>query len=307
LQQSVKQIQLKLESGLTLTEEEQQKLEDYEEINRVLIEYVIEETTEEKKYELIKTIHELHRLPKVKSTNNGESERIFKDGTDQRNYYINLQQSVKQIQQKLSKGINITKEEQQKLEDYEEINQVLSEYVIEVTPEEKKYELIKTIHELHRLPKLKSTNNGESERIFKDGTDQRGYYDNLKQDVKKIQLKLEKEIAVTEEEQQKIKDYEEINKVSKYYPSRKSDNKKSVIEICSQYNIDTKINRSILDKSYYEVYVKIMYLLDNNIPIVDNEGYVYDIFFMADLNMQVKYNITIDDLVDKYIINGKRL
>ena len=50
-----------------------------------------------------------------------------------------------------------------------------------------------------------------------------------------------------------------------------------------------------------------MYLLDNNIPIVDNEGYVYDIFFMADLNMQVKYNITIDDLVDKYIINGKRL
>lgn len=92
-----------------------------------------------------------------------------------------------------------------------------------------------------------------------------------------------------------------------FYPKTKTSNKNMIIELCNQYGIDTKINKSILDKSYYEVYSKLMYLIDNNIHVTDNKGTLCDIFYMADMNMQVKYNVSIDVLVDRYIISSKRL
>ena len=177
---------------------------------------------------------------------------------------------------------------------------------MEVSLEEKIQKLVESIRELHRLPKTKSDNKGKSEKEFKDGTDQRNYYTNLKQDVKKIQEKINNGVEITEYEQQKINALEEIERVLSFYPSRKSSNKNMIIELCNQYGIDIKINKSILSKSYYEVYSKLMYLIDNNISI-NNNGTLCDIFYMADTNMQLKYGVSIDVLVDKYIINGKRL
>ena len=173
--------------------------------------------------------------------------------------------------------------------------------------EEKVQELIRTINELHRLPKVSSNNFGQSEKEFRDGTDQRNYYTNLKQDVKKNQEKINNGIEITEEEQQKIDAFKKIERVLSFYPKTKTSNKNMIIELCNQYGIDTKINKSILDKSYYEVYSKLMYLIDNNIHVTDNKGTLCDIFYMADMNMQVKYNVSIDVLVDRYIINSKRL
>ena len=62
---------------------------------------------------------------------------------------------------------------------YEEISEVLSLYVAEVSAEEKKQELIKTIFELGRLPKKVKKHGDTPERVFRDGIDQRGYFDNL--------------------------------------------------------------------------------------------------------------------------------
>lgn len=64
--------------------------ENYEKIKRVLDEYVIEMTIEEKVSELIKTINLLGRLPKLKQFNNFEDEILYRDGTSQRNFYIGL-------------------------------------------------------------------------------------------------------------------------------------------------------------------------------------------------------------------------
>ena len=76
-------------------------------------------------------------------------------------------------------------------------------------------------------------------------------------------------------------------------------NKDIVIELCNEYDIDYQSEKSVLNKSYLELYVKIMFLRDNNIPIVLN-GKLHEIFFMSDLNMQVKYQVSLENLIEKY-------
>ena len=76
-------------------------------------------------------------------------------------------------------------------------------------------------------------------------------------------------------------------------------NKDEVKDLCDEYGIDYKKEKSILKKSYLELYTKINFLKANNIPIV-LEGKLHEIFFMADLNMQAKYQVTIASLIETY-------
>ena len=76
-------------------------------------------------------------------------------------------------------------------------------------------------------------------------------------------------------------------------------NKDEVKDLCDEYGIDYKKEKSILKKSYLELYAKINFLKANNIPIV-LEGKLHEIFFMADLNMQAKYQVTIASLIETY-------
>ena len=95
--------------------------------------------------------------------------------------------------------------------------------------------------------------------------------------------------------------------------TRKRENKKLIMEVCLKCNIDTKINKSILNKSYEEVYAKICYLEESkqdeaeqrDMNIIKN-GKLHEIFFMSDLNMQIKYGISLDALMNKYINESTR-
>jgi hypothetical protein len=81
------------------------------------------------------------------------------------------------------------------------------------------------------------------------------------------------------------------------------DNKEKIGNICSIYGINIDINKSILEHiSIQELSSKINYLLDNNISIVDSEGKLHEIFSMSNINMQAKYNVSLEDLVNKYYI-----
>jgi len=79
-------------------------------------------------------------------------------------------------------------------------------------------------------------------------------------------------------------------------------NKKLVKELCLENGIDVSKYKSFLNKSYDEVYVKLCYLNDYGIPVVNN-GIIHPIFFMSDINMQVEYGVSLDELIIKYIKN----
>ena len=85
------------------------------------------------------------------------------------------------------------------------------------------------------------------------------------------------------------------------------ENIERIISLLEKFQIDIEKNRSILNKSYEEVYSKIRYLEENKMNIINNNN-LHEIFFMSDLNMQIKYGISLDDLINKYInesIRGK--
>ena len=70
--------------------------------------------------------------------------------------------------------------------------------------------------------------------------------------------------------------------------------------------VDINKNKSLLNKSCNEVYAKVCYLIDNNISICDNDGLVHEIFFMSDINMQAKYNISFKELIEKYVYDSNK-
>ncbi len=77
-------------------------------------------------------------------------------------------------------------------------------------------------------------------------------------------------------------------------------NKEELKELCKVYGIDIKLNQSILNKPYNEVMAKIAFLGDIGEPIIVDSR-LHSIFFMADINMQMIYNISMEDLLNKYI------
>ena len=67
-------------------------------------------------------------------------------------------------------------------------------------------------------------------------------------------------------------------------------------ELCNEYLIPYDEVESI---SYNELYVKTMYLLDNNINIII-DGKLNPIYNMSNTNMQVTYGVSLEELIEKY-------
>ena len=66
-------------------------------------------------------------------------------------------------------------------------------------------------------------------------------------------------------------------------------------------NIDKKLNKDILIRiSILELKCKINYLLAGNLPILDNNGYLIDIFSMTNIDIKEKYNISLDEIIATY-------
>ena len=169
--------------------------------------------------------------------------------------------------------------------------------------QDKEEALIETIVEHHKIPNPTS----KQVPLFSDGTNQGSFYYSLKANFKRTQVAKQKGEKISRQSLQNEKSFKRIEKVLSFYPKTREDNKKKIIELCDMYAISIEKNVGLLNKAYYEIFAKIMYLIDNKISIIDNNGIANDIFFMADINMQNKYGISVTDLVSKYIVNSKRL
>ena len=72
-------------------------------------------------------------------------------------------------------------------------------------------------------------------------------------------------------------------------------------EICIKHNIDLKINDKIIERiSKIELISKINYLEASNLELVDNTGKLIDIFSMANQDVQDKYGISLETIIDTY-------
>lgn len=78
-------------------------------------------------------------------------------------------------------------------------------------------------------------------------------------------------------------------------------NKSDIDDICKKNGIDGVKNRNIISHiSFAEFKVKLSYLKDNNIDIVDSNGLLHEIFSMSSMNMKLKYGVSLEDLVNMY-------
>lgn len=78
-------------------------------------------------------------------------------------------------------------------------------------------------------------------------------------------------------------------------------NKGKIENLCIENNIDMKINKkNISHISIQELKSKIEFLRENNIPLVDDKGKLHEIFTMSSANMQVKYGVSLEELINKY-------
>ena len=84
-------------------------------------------------------------------------------------------------------------------------------------------------------------------------------------------------------------------------------NKEDVKIFCLENNIDLEKNKITLKHiSIQELIAKTRYLEEQNIDIVDANGLLHEIYGMSNVNMQVKYNISLEELIDKYYLTYSR-
>ena len=157
---------------------------------------------------------------------------------------------------------------------------------------QKKGEYIKKVTEFGYRPMSAVFNPLKVAKFELDGTDMANWFSRLANEVKVIK----KESLKDEESLEKLKVYNEIKEFLNYYPRYKKDNIFLVSNLCKCYGIN--ICDDLLVKPYREVYSKIMFMLDSQLDIQSNIKMLY----MSDYNMQLKYNISIDEMIDEYIV-----
>ena len=91
-----------------------------------------------------------------------------------------------------------------------------------------------------------------------------------------------------------------LDKIGMVWSIKKEADKKN--ELCEEYQIPYEEVENI---SYQELYAKTMYLIDNNIPIIKN-GKLNPIYNMSNINMEIRYKVTLEELINKYQIKDKK-
>ena len=85
------------------------------------------------------------------------------------------------------------------------------------------------------------------------------------------------------------------------------EDKEEINDLCIQHNIDVEKNKIILSHiSIQELQSKLEFLKANNIPIIDKDGLLNDIFSMSSLDMKEKYGISLDELISEYYIKKQK-
>ncbi|MBQ8471886.1 MAG: Helicase associated domain protein, partial [Bacilli bacterium] len=84
-------------------------------------------------------------------------------------------------------------------------------------------------------------------------------------------------------------------------------NKEQIKSICLENNIDFNINKKVLDHiSVQELISKIAFLQENGISVTNLDGKLSEIFSMSNINMQVMYGISLEELIDKYYLKDMK-
>ena len=91
-----------------------------------------------------------------------------------------------------------------------------------------------------------------------------------------------------------------LDKIGMVWSIRKYKDKKH--KLCEKYKIPYEEVENI---SYQELYVKTMYLIDNNISVTSN-GELNPIYNMSNMNMEIRYKVTLEELINKYQIEDKK-
>ena len=68
------------------------------------------------------------------------------------------------------------------------------------------------------------------------------------------------------------------------------------VELCEKYQIPYE---EVWYVPYEEIYIKTMHLMDNNIPIIKN-GKLNPIYNMSNINMEIRYKVTLEELINRY-------
>lgn len=83
-------------------------------------------------------------------------------------------------------------------------------------------------------------------------------------------------------------------------------NKDEIANICIINGIDQNRNKSVLKRiSIQELQSKIEFLKSHNIPIVDENGLLIDIFSMSSPDMKEKYGISLEEIINEYYIKNQ--
>ena len=70
--------------------------------------------------------------------------------------------------------------------------------------------------------------------------------------------------------------------------------------LCEEYGLDYNNNKFLLENiSYKELNAKINYLLQRGLRVMCNNK-PHEIFFMSDINMQIIYEISKEELLTQY-------
>ena len=84
-------------------------------------------------------------------------------------------------------------------------------------------------------------------------------------------------------------------------------NKEIIFEECLQYEIDYDKNKDILEHiSIQELHSKIIFLIENNMSLINSNGELHEIFTMSDINMEVKYGIKLENIINQYYVEPSK-
>ena len=110
---------------------------------------------------------------------------------------------------------------------------------------------------------------------------------------KSVEERISTHAPLTDEQVQKLES------IGMLWDTKK--NKTDIEELCKNIGIDIKKNKGVIGHiSLIEFKVKLLYLNDNGMSVVDESGKLHEIFSMSSMNMKLKYGVSLEDLINMY-------
>jgi len=97
--------------------------------------------------------------------------------------------------------------------------------------------------------------------------------------------------------------YKKLEQIGFRFTTKK-ENEENKNNLCIEYGIKYNKHKILKNMSYQELYAKIMFLLDNNMPL-EIDGKLHEIFTMCNENVIEKYKISKENLINNYYIERK--